>query len=298
MLDPLLLRSFVSVASSGSFTRAAEELGISQPTVSQHVRRLEQSVGRQLLSRDTRTVSLTEDGEAMAGFARAILGAHDQAVRYFAGSPVRGRLRFGAADDLALTQLPRILRAFRQLHPRVDLELTVTQSGVLERRLRAGHLDMVLVKQAPTRKPQGTLVRRDPLWWTGLDGTVLDPGQPVPLVTYHAPSLTRDTALAALSRAGLTWRITCNVRQVSGLIAATRAGLGVTVIPQSLIPPDLVGIGNRNNLPALGDIDIVLLTNPQAAPEPAEALTAAILGRPMHGGPEVRPTSPAIRPAR
>ena len=111
--DPTLLRTFLAVANGLSFTRAAEQLGLSQPTVSQHVRRLEDSAGRQLISRDTRTVSLTDNGEAMAGFARSILAANDEAVSYFTGSAMSGRLRFGAADELALSELPTILRQFR-----------------------------------------------------------------------------------------------------------------------------------------------------------------------------------------
>jgi DNA-binding transcriptional LysR family regulator len=68
--EPELLRTFLAVSQSLSFTRAAEALGIRQPTVSQHVRRLEEAVGRPLFVRDTRSVALTSDGEAMAGFAR------------------------------------------------------------------------------------------------------------------------------------------------------------------------------------------------------------------------------------
>src|ERR1700728_4377600 len=120
--DPELLRTFLAVAQSLSFTRAAARLGLGQPTVSQHVRRLEAAVGRPLFIRDTRSVALTADGEAMAGFARSILAAHEQAVGYFTGSGLSGRLRFGVTDDLALTPLPRILRDFRQLYPRVHLE--------------------------------------------------------------------------------------------------------------------------------------------------------------------------------
>ena len=64
--DPELLRTFLAVAQSLSFTRAGTGLNLSQPTVSQHVRRLEQAVGRPLFVRDTRSVTLTADGEAMA----------------------------------------------------------------------------------------------------------------------------------------------------------------------------------------------------------------------------------------
>lgn len=145
--DPVWLRSFLAVVSGLSFTKAAERLGISQPAVSQHVRRLEEACGRMLLRRDTRTVALTDNGEAMAGFARTILAAHDEAVAYFTGSAMAGRLRFGAADELALSELPTILREFRQLYPRINLELTVTQSGILQRRLDANRLDLIFVNQ-------------------------------------------------------------------------------------------------------------------------------------------------------
>src|SRR5690606_9642006 len=94
-------------------------------------------------------VALTEHGEAMDGFARTILAAHSDAEAYFASPTMTGRLRFGAADDLALAQLPSVLRAFRQLHPSVQLELTVGQTSMLRRRLDANQLDLVFVKEAP-----------------------------------------------------------------------------------------------------------------------------------------------------
>ncbi|RZI93483.1 MAG: LysR family transcriptional regulator, partial [Microbacterium sp.] len=117
MLDPVLLRTFVALAETRSFTRAARQLRISQPTVSQQIRRLEAATRRALVTRDSRTVELTDNGEAMLGFAREILAAHDAAAAYFDTSAMRGRVRFGSADDLALTELPQILREFRRVHP-------------------------------------------------------------------------------------------------------------------------------------------------------------------------------------
>ena len=157
VFDPVLLQTFLAVADTRSFTRAAGRLGISQPTVSQHIRRLEQAAKRQLVARDTREVRLTDNGDAMAGFARTILAAHAEADSYFSGSAMRGRLRFGAADDLAITTLPRILRHFRQQNPQVNLELTVDQSGPLHRRLKAGQLDLIFIKQNPGTT-EGTVV--------------------------------------------------------------------------------------------------------------------------------------------
>ena len=165
MFDPILLRSFVAVAETLSFTQAAARLGLSQPTISQHIRKLELAAGRHLVTRDTRAVALTDNGDAMLGFARTILAAQDQAASYFTGSAMRGRLRFGSADDLALTQLPGILRDFRQLYPQINLELTVSQSPILLKRLLAGQLDLVFIKQDPGAV-DGQVVRRDRMVWS------------------------------------------------------------------------------------------------------------------------------------
>jgi DNA-binding transcriptional LysR family regulator len=276
-LDTDQLRTFLAVAQALSFTRAAESLGVGQSTVSQHVRKLESSIGRALLVRDTHRVRLTADGEAMAGFARDILAAQEQAVGYFTGSRLRGRLRFGVTDDLALTPLPRILRQFRQLYPRIDLELTVGQNEVLRRRIASGHLDVAFAKRAGD-EPElagSTLVRRVPLVWGAAHGTVVDPVAPVPLVVYQAPSLSRSLAVRAMEEAGRDVRITCTVRGVNGIIAAVRAGLGIAVFARTLMPEDLVELGT--GLPDLPFIDLILLTGPRASAEAAHALTTAIL---------------------
>jgi len=284
--DPVLLRTFLAVANGLSFTRAAQQLGLSQPTVSQHVRRLEEACKRQLLRRDTRSVSLTDNGQAMAGFARTILAANDEAVSYFTGSAMSGRLRFGAADELALSELPTILREFRQLYPRINLELTVTQSGTLYRRLTANHLDLIFINQEADLG-RGTLVRRDRLVWVGIDRLELDPAQPVPVITYHAPSLSRSAAIESLERAHRTWRITCNTREINGVLAATRAGIGVCVLAQSRVPGDLRILSGRFDLPTLPDVEMALVDNPRAAREPVQALSRAIVNLPL--GPHASP---------
>jgi len=281
VFDPVLLRSFVAVAETLSFTQSAHQLSLSQPTVSQHIRKLELAAGRNLVTRDTRSVALTDNGEAMLGFARTILAAQDQAQSYFTGSAMRGRLRFGSADDLALTQLPGILRDFRQLYPQINLELTVSQSPTLLRRLAAGALDLVFIKQDPG-STEGRLVRRDRMVWLGHRSMTLDRDAPVPLIAYQAPSLSRMYAIRSLESVGRMWRITCNVKEVNGVLAAVRAGIGIAVFPQSLIPPDLAQVSANYELPELGDVDFSLLDNPSAPRGPIDALTAAIMSRPVH----------------
>ena len=278
VFDPIQLKSFLALAETRNFTRAAERLGISQPTVSQHVRKLEQAAGRVLVTRDTRDVRLTDNGDAMAGFARTILAANDVATRYFSGAAMRGRLRFGTADDLAITGLPRILREFRQLYPQINLELTVSQSDQLHRRLKAGALDLVFVKWV-TGTQEGEVVKQDTFAWVGLEQTVLEQGAPVPVIVYPAPSLSRKLALDALEAAGRTWRVTCTTKQISGVLAALRAGIGIAVMPTSLVPEDLKVITRRFDLPPVGDVDFTLIRNPLANTEVVDALTQAIMGR-------------------
>jgi DNA-binding transcriptional LysR family regulator len=276
--DPSQLRTFLAVAQTLSFTQAARRLGLRQSTVSQHVRRLEDATGRTLFSRDTHSVELTEDGEAMLGFARRILQVHEQATAFFTGTRLRGRLRFGASEDFVLTRLPEILERFRHDHPEVDLELTVELSGTLHEQLEAGKLDLVLAKRR-AEDQRGQLVWHDRLVWIGGERLRLDPGRPVPLIVYPPPGITRALALEALQREGREWRIACTSGSLNGLIAAARAGLGVMAHSRGLIPPGLVRIPDRAGLPELGKVDFVLLHNPRRteAKGPAEALATAVL---------------------
>jgi DNA-binding transcriptional LysR family regulator len=275
--DPQLLATFLAVEQTGSFTRAAVRLGIQQPTVSQHIRRLERQVGRTLVLRDTHSVALTADGEAMAGFARNIIAASEQAAAYFSGDRPSGRLRIGIADDLALTRLPQILRDFRRDHPLVDYDLTVDQSGNLHRRLENDRLDLFVGKR-PRGEHRGQLVRRDRLVWVGNGSTRLDFGKPLPLVVYPTPSLSRSAMQNALERTNTAYRSACICRGVNGLIAAVAAGIGISALASSLVPVQLTSLGPQHRLPELGYIDLVLLTNPRTEQRPAaKALAAAVL---------------------
>ncbi len=194
---------------------------------------------------------------------------------------MRGRLRFGSADDLALTALPGVLRDFRQLYPQINLELTVGQSGMLTRRLQAGHLDLVFVKQEPGTDGPGRVVRRDRLVWFGHKSVTLEPAVPVPLIVYQPPSMSREVAIGALEKAGRTWRITCNVREVNGILAAVRAGDRDRRVP-AVAHPARSGPGLRGLRPAAaGRCRLRAGGQPVGGEEPVEALTQAIMSRPV-----------------
>jgi DNA-binding transcriptional LysR family regulator len=274
VFDPIHLESFLTVVQTRNFTEAGRRLGLQQSTVSQHIRKLEESAERRLFVRDTHSVTLTADGEAMTGFAHTILDTNRRAQRYFAGSQLRGRLRFGTSEDFVSTRLPEFLREFVRQHALVDLELKVGVSATLYERLDAGELDLVLAKRR-AGDDRGQLVWRDRLAWVGAPGTLIQ--APVPLILYDAPSITRAVALEAMERAGLTWRIACTSGSLSGLRAACLAGLGVTVHARGLMPDGLVEMPASSGLPALGDVEFVVLGARPGPRGPAAALAAAIL---------------------
>jgi len=276
MFDPVQLQSFLTVTETLSFTQAAERLGLRQSTVSQHVRKLEQATGRVLLARDTHSVSPTEDGEAMTGFARTLLDVQERAVGHFAQSQLRGRLRFGASEDVVLSELPAVLRAFRRRHPQVALELTIELSGILHRRLAAGRLDLVLAKRQ-LGETHGQLIGRDRLVWVGEPGAEPSADGTVPLVAYPKPSITRARAMEALEREGRRWRIACTCGSLSGVRAAALAGLGVFAHAERFIPAGLAQVGPDWGLPDLGPIEFVLQGGRNADGEAAQALTSAII---------------------
>ena len=275
MLPPELLRSYLAVAETRSFTRAARQLGLRQSTVSQHIRRLEARIGRSLFARDTHSVALTPDGDALEGFAREALAAQEKLQRFLSGSPLRGRIRLGASEDFAYSRLPEVLADFARAHGGVDLELTVGLSGLLYERFDAGELDVILVKRRAGDE-RGALAWREPLAWVGRPGLRPDPGQPLPLVLFPPPSITRALCLAALDQAGRSWRVACTSGSLSGLRAAALAGLGVTAHSLRLVPPGLAPLPTSRQLPQLGDVEFVVISG-GGRQHPAQALAAAML---------------------
>lgn len=285
MLDLVQLRSFLAVEQMGSFTLAAGRLGLGQSTVSQHVQRLEDALGRKLVARDTHRVSLTADGEALLGPARAILAIDGAVKNLFAERSLRGRLHLGVSEDFVASRLPDILEDFARTHPSVDLELTVALSGTLYQMQDEGAIDLVLAKRR-VGDVLGQLVYREPVVWLARDPDRLERETTVPLIAFPPPSITRVLALEALEKAGIPWRIVCTCGSLSGLTAAARAGMGVLVQPRSLAPSGLREIGG-DRLPRLEDVEFVLVARRGADPTLVKALSEEILstvGRTPSGG--------------
>ncbi|MGB8841029.1 MAG: LysR family transcriptional regulator [Aliidongia sp.] len=275
MFDPILLASFKLVAETRSFSEAARRLNLRQPTVSQHVARLEQSIGRRLFVRDTHSVTPTADGDALLAHAEIILQAHDRARRHFAAAELRGRVRFGTSEDFVTSRLPALLRDFTRRHPAVDLELVVALSGRLVELYDAGQLDLALGKRR-LGDERGRLIRREALAWVGNPLALPDAHAPLPLLLFPEPSISRKAVLDALARAGRAWRIVCTSGSLTGLIAAAEAGLGVTAQARSLISRGLSELPPELGLPDLGELEFTVLGADRPETTPAGALAALI----------------------
>jgi DNA-binding transcriptional LysR family regulator len=270
-----LLRSFLAVVESSSFTAAAQALGLRQSTVSGHIARLELALGRPLLTRDTHRVAPTPDGQAMIGFAREVVDAQDRLRAFFSPGGLRGRIRLGVSEDYTLSTLAQVLARFAGRHDAVDLQITVGLSRTLYQGYDAGELDVIFCKRR-RGDPRGTLTWTEDLIWTGRPGFVPDPAKPLPLVLYPPPSMTRTLALDALETVGRSWRVVCTSGSLMGLRAAVEAGLGIAPHSAKVIPPGLAAIPEAVGLPPLGAVEFVVL-GPGRQHAAATALQETIL---------------------
>ncbi|WHA41677.1 LysR substrate-binding domain-containing protein [Agrobacterium larrymoorei] len=283
MLNLQHLASFVTLEQTMSFTLAAERLGIGQSTVSQHIQRLEASLGQRLIARDTHRVRLTPEGEALLGYARRMLDINNKVATLFGESKLRGRLRLGVSEDFVASRLTIILEEFTRAYPLVDLELTVSLSGVLYQMQDNGELDVVLAKRR-LGDQLGHFLYREPLIWLAKDPDAVQARkEALPLIAFPPPSITRKAAQEALDRAGVAWRITCTCGSLSGLTAAARAGMGVLVQPRSMAPSGLRELPN-GALPSLEDVEFVLQPRKGADAELVRALSALVTAKGMVPG--------------
>lgn len=273
-----LVRTFRVLAGCLSFTETARRLRMSQSAVSAHVRRLESVLETSLFTRDTHTVALTNAGEQFLGYAQRLLDLQDEALQVVSALPQRGLVRFGVSEDFALTHLPTFLDRFRRTHPLVDLELTIELSVVLHRRLRSGELDAVLAMRPNATSGTATLsswpLFDDRLVWISRPGFALPEGDPVPLILYPRPSLTREIALESLARAGRSHRTAATSGSLSGLQVAALGGLGVLPFAASLIPTGLTE--SIAALPALPSVTFVLTTRRVTMSPATRALLQAL----------------------
>ena len=257
-LDLDLVRTFVTIAGTGNFTRAAETLRRQQSTISLQVQRLESTLGQKLIERTPRAVRLTSEGETFLGYARRLLDLNDEVVSRITEPNMQGVVQLGTPEDFATRHLPEVLARFTQAYPAVALEVTCDLTLNLLDRHRKGAFDLTLIKrERAAAEPGGIRVWREPLVWVTSDRDWSVEGA-LPLVVSPTPCVYRKRATEALDKARRNRRIAYTCGSLAGSLAAVRAGLGVTVLPKDMVPPGLHVIDGRT-LPDLKDTEIALL---------------------------------------
>ncbi|MBX9926872.1 MAG: LysR family transcriptional regulator [Hyphomicrobiaceae bacterium] len=281
-LDTSLLRTFVVLAETLSFSKTALRVGRSQSAISAQLKRLEDLMGTTLVERDTRRVALTADGDRLLGHARQVVAAADAMIRRFRGADIEGEVRFASPEDFASAYLPDVLAAFAASHERVQLHVACDLTLRLIRAFEAGEHDIVVIKQDPAERYAGArTLWREPLVWVGPPPersgepfeTVCEAfatrGRALPLVLAPPPCVYRSRATAALDARHIPWTSIYESPSHAGCSAAVRAGLGYAVMPRALTPPGLAILGPVDGWPALPEAAICLL--PAARLSPAAA---------------------------
>ena len=261
-LDLDLLRCFVTIAETGSFTRAGDRLGRTQSTISLQVKRLEDMLGRAVFARTPRSLSLTGEGERLLGPARQLLRLNDAAIAELFEPDITGRVRLGVPEDFATAHLPGVLAAFAKAHPLVELEVTCDLTLNLLAKFHAGDFDLVLVKREPSAPLEGMRVWREPLVWVARDQLAVVGLATIPLVVSPEPCVYRKRAIDALEAVGRKWRVAYTSTSLAGSQSAVNAGLGITVLPREMVPPYLTAITDDAALPLLYDTEIALIEAP------------------------------------
>src|SRR3981189_534418 len=147
MLDFDLLRSFVSVVDTGGFTSAGERVHRTQSTVSQQIKRLEETLGYPLLHRDGKQATPTEQGERLVSYARRLLALEQEARDVVARPESEGVVRLGLPEDFAAYRLTALLSDFARARPGLRLDVRSGLSVQSRRAIERGELDLALYKR-------------------------------------------------------------------------------------------------------------------------------------------------------
>ncbi len=276
-LDSEVLRTFVAIADSGSFTRAGENIGRTQSAVSMQMKRLEASIGRTLFRRIGRSVLLSADGEALLGYARRILNLHAEALAAFRTPEMAGLVRIGIFDDLAERFLPHILARFAKTHPLVELEVYSEDSLPLCERIRKGELDIALVGNGHVFSGEGQVVLREELVWVTSARHFVHEREPLPVATTERGCSWRNSAIRALEEAGRAFRICFSGRNHAALVAPVEAGLAVSTLPLSSVRPGMRVLNEADGFLPLETLEVTMVKGAGASHPAIEALARHVI---------------------
>lgn len=244
-MDLRLLRTFTVAARLLNFHQAAEKLYLAQPTVTAHIRLLEQELGTELFERVGKRVRLTPAGQRFLPHAEQVLAAYDEGVQdvlsYTQG--YRSRLALAVSPLVARSILPRAVKRFTGAHPEVEISVSILLSPEIGAAVASGRFDLGLSRQPPAERDLevGVLYADPVILVGGPDAGDLDSPPPdwaellghQRLLTHNHP-VYWDDLLLTLRQRGLALR-TMVVTQVDIAKRFIEEGLGVSFLPQSTV---------------------------------------------------------------
>ncbi len=275
-LDLDQLKTFVAIAETGSFTRAADQVHKTQSAVSMQMRRLEERVGKAIFARDGRASRLTEDGERLLAFGRRLIRLNDETLAAFDEAELTGRVRLGTPDDYADRFLPEILARFSQSNPRAEVTVVCAPTPLLVDSIIAGELDVAIITHVREKGP-AELIRREPLLWVGSQRHGAHEIDPLPLALGRPTCNWRLAALDSLELVGRRHRLLYVSWNSTAVGAAVLAGLAVSVLPESAIRQGMRVLGENEGFPRLPPVDIGLLRARSGKNPVADALAGHIV---------------------
>ena len=253
-----LLRTFVTLVDLGSYTKAGDALGRTQPAISLQLRRLEEIIGSRLVVQEGRALHLTSEGEVLLSYAREILRLNDEAVAQYRPTSIGGTIRIGLPTDYAVAFLQRVLTEYLHAHPESSLEIRCGLSDVVLEKLKAEELDVVV---AMSTDSGSTYLSRSwtetPIWATSATAdTHME--DPLPLVAHPAGCEYRNRMVQALDARRRRWRLAFVSPGISGLQNAVLNGLGVTALTKHTMLEGMRALTEEDGFPRLEDIRVGL----------------------------------------
>jgi DNA-binding transcriptional LysR family regulator len=236
--------AFERVVRLGTVHAAAQDLGLSQPAVSQRIRELELALGTKLFVRNGRRVTVSADGTAMLAYAHQLLKTTDEMVlRLRSHDPLKGVLRLGLSETFALVCLTTMLERLGERYPSLKTSLHIGDTNALSDLLNEQKLDLAVISDPSVADH----VRREPLgsnqhgWFAAsyVDGsqTALTPGELCQhhLIVTPPPARLFTTVTRWFSQAGVApQRLSmCNSLSVTALMI--KSGLGVGLVPRGVM---------------------------------------------------------------
>jgi DNA-binding transcriptional LysR family regulator len=276
LLDIDQLRSFIAIAETGSFTKAAEVVNKTQSAVSMQMKRLEERLERSIFARDGRASKLTEDGVRLLDYARRLVKLNIETVAAFSDAALSGRVRLGVPDDYADRYLPEIMARFSRAYPGVELSVLCEPSDDLLRRIDGNEIDLAIVTNCETKRTS-EIFRRERLLWVTSNRHSTHVEERLPLALGRPSCTWRRTALEQLDTIGRAYRLLYSSSNAGAVAAAVLAGLAVSVLPESGLRPGMRVLTSADGFPDLPSCRIGLVRSAHESSALADALAEHII---------------------